>query len=647
MTSARRSAAKAKRNSGRNSNHPWITVAICAFLVAIVWLVFGQTLRHDFVNYDDDVYVYDNPRVMNGITASGLESAFTRSHGYNWHPLTTISHMLDCQIYGAKAGGHHFTNVALHSIAVLLLFLVFRQMTGTLWRSAFVAALFAIHPLHVESVAWIAERKDVLSAVFFMLTLGAYARYARKPTTMRYVTMSVLFACGLMSKPMLVTLPFVLLLLDYWPLGRFNVPATSDRNTKRTSWWYRQPIVTRLILEKLPLFALAAASSITTILVQRHGITSFERLSLSLRISNALVSYITYIFQMIWPSHLAVFYPYPAGSLSTWVSALAIAVLAVITLAAWFLRKACPYFITGWFWYLGMLVPVIGLFQVGLQGHADRYSYLPHIGLYVVVTWAFSDLTARWSHRSAISGVIAAAVIIVLSFSAWKQTSYWKDSETLWTRALAVTSRNDIAHHELGVALSQRGQLQEAIANFRDAIAIRPNNAKAHASLATALMKEGNADEAFSHWQESLRLEPGNVNARDNLGVALALQGRAHEAVAQWEQSLKYDSDDGSAQNKLAWVLATAPDPALRDGERAVRLAERVLQISGQRKAVVFQTLAAAYAETGRFSAAIDTARRGLQLATEQNNAGLVDDLKKNISLFESNVPVRDDTLRN
>ncbi len=238
-------------------------------------------------------------------------------------------------------------------------------------------------------------------------------------------------------------------------------------------------------------------------------------------------------------------------------------------------------------------------------------------------------------------------MIIALSFSAWKQTSFWKDSETLWTHALAVTSRNDIAHHELGVALSQRGQLQEAIGNFRDAIEIRPNNAKAHASLATALMKEGNADEAFSHWQESLRLEPGNVNARDNLGVALALQGRTREAVAQWEQSLKYDSDDGSAQNKLAWVLATAPDPALRDGERAVRLAERVLQISGQRKAVVFQTLAAAYAETGRFSAAIDTAKRGLQLATEQNNAGLVDDLKKNISLFESNVPVRDDTLRN
>jgi cytochrome c-type biogenesis protein CcmH/NrfG len=629
----------------RISNHSWITVSICIFLLAIVWLVFGQTLGHDFINYDDDVYVYDNPRVMSGITAQGLKSAFTRSHGYNWHPLTTVSHMLDCQIYGAKAGGHHFTNVALHSIAVLLLFLVLRQMTGALWRSAFVAALFAIHPLHVESVAWIAERKDVLSAVFFMLSLGAYARYVRKPTVMHYVTMSILFACGLMSKPMLVTLPFVFLLLDYWPLGRFNVSAASAKTAKGVSWWDRQSNPARLVLEKLPLFALAAASSIVTILIQRHGVTSFERLPLSLRIYNASVSEITYIRQMIWPWPLAPFYPYPLGSLSIWVSTFAIAALAVITCDAWVLRKKHPYFITGWFWYLGMLVPVIGLFQVGLQGHADRYSYLPHIGLYVLVTWAFSSLAARWPHRFAISGVTAAAVIIALGFSAWKQTSHWKNSETLWTHTLAVTSRNDIAHHNLGEIFSQRGELQEAVANFREAIEIRPENAKAHASLATALMREGNTNEAFLHWQESLRLEPGNVNARDNLGVALALQGRTREAMAQWEQSLKYDGDDGSAQNKLAWVLATAPDPSLRDGDRAVQLAERVLQLSGYKKAVVFQTLAAAYAETGRFSAAIDTAKRGLQLATEQKNFTLVDDLKQNIILFETSVPVRDKSL--
>ena len=625
---------------------------ICVFLAVITWLVFGQTLGHDFVNYDDDVYVYENPRVMSGITAQGLKWAFTRGHGYNWHPLTTISHMLDCQIYGVKAAGHHFTNVALHSVAVLLLFLVLRQMTGgpgrtgNIWRNAFVAALFAIHPLHVESVAWIAERKDILSAVFFMLTLGAYAHYVRKATVIRYVTMSILFACGLMSKPMLVTLPFVLLLLDYWPLGRFTVRAATTNTAKPPSWWDRQSILPRLILEKLPLFALAAVSSIVTILIQRHGITPFERLPLPLRIYNASVSGITYIRQMIWPWRLAPFYPYPSGRLSILVPVFAIAVLVFVTYQAWALRKQHPYFITGWFWYLAMLLPVIGIFQVGLQAHADRYTYLPHIGLYLLLTWTFVDLTARWHYRFAISGVAATVVIIALSLSAWRQTSHWKNSEALWTHTLAVTSRNDIAHHSLGVIFLERGKLDQAIANLREALEIRGDNAKAHAGLAIALMQNGNASEAFLHWQKSLQLEPGNVFARDNLGVALAQQGRTREAVAQWQESLKYEPDDESAQNKLAWVLATAPDPSLRDGARAVQLAERVLQLSGYGKAVVFRTLAAAYAETGRFRAAIEIAKRGLQLATEQKDSALADELRKNISLFENNVPLRDGSLR-
>jgi protein O-mannosyl-transferase len=628
-------------------DHGWTRASICIVLVAIVWLVFGQTLGHDFINYDDDVYVYDNPRVMTGITALGLKWAFTRTHGYNWHPLTTISHMLDCQIYGAKAGVHHFTNVALHTLAVLLLFLVLQQMTGALWRSAFVAALFAIHPLHVESVAWIAERKDVLSAVFFMLTLGAYARYVRKPTFGRYMIMSILFACGLMSKPMLVTLPFVLLLLDYWPLNRSTGLAPTTKTAKSASWWDRQSILPRLILEKLPLFALAAVSSVVTILIQRHGITSFERLPLPLRIYNASLSGITYIRQMVWPSRLALFYPYPSGRLSILTPAFAIAVLAFITYRAWALRRRYPYFITGWFWYLGMLVPVSGLFQVGLQSQADRYCYLPHIGLYLLLTWAFVDVAARWSYRFVISALTAAAVIIALSFSAWKQTSHWKNSEALWAHTLAVTSRNDVAHHDLGEFFLQGGKLDEAIANFREAIEIRPENAKAHASLATALFRQGNASEAFLHWQKSLQLQPGNVNARDNLGVALARQGRTREAMAQWQESLKYDRDDGSAQNKLAWVLATAPDPSLRDGVRAVQLAERVLQLSSHRKAVVFQTLAAAYAETGRFPLAIEVAKRGLQLATEQKDFALADELRQNISVLETNVPIRDSTLEN
>jgi protein O-mannosyl-transferase len=615
----------------------WWFAFVCIFLMAIVWFVFGQTLGHDFINYDDDAYVYDSPRVLNGITAPGVKWAFTHSHAYNWHPLTTISHMFDCQLYGSKPAGHHFTSVALHGVAVLLLFFVLGQMTGgpsrtgNIWRSGFVAALFAIHPLHVESVAWIAERKDVLSAVFFMLTLGAYAHYARKPTITRYATMAILFACGLMSKPMLVTLPLVLLLIDYWPLGRFAGAATTTRT---------------LVLEKVPLFALAAASSIITILIQQHGITPLDRLPFTLRVYNASLSGLTYIGQMIWPARLAPFYPYPSGHLSIWIPVFAIAVLAFVSYKAWALRNKYPYFFTGWFWYVVMLLPVIGILQVGLQAHADRYTYLPHIGLYLVGTWAFADLTAQLKYRFAISGTVAVAMIIALTFAAWKQTSHWKNSETLWTHSLAVTSRNDIAHHDLGRVYLNAGKLDEAVANFRAAIEIRPDNAKAHASLATALMGKGNPNEAFLQWQKSLQLQPGNVNARDNLGVALAREGRIHEAMAQWQQSLRYEPNDGSAQNKIAWVLATALDPSLRDGPRAVQLARRVLELSGGRKPAVFQTLAAAYAETGQFSAAIEMAKRGLQLATEQKNFALAEELHKNIALFEMKIPIRDTSLR-
>ena len=350
-------------------------VFVCIFIAAITWLVFGETLRNNFVNYDDETYVYGKPIITSGITATGLAWAFTHSHARNWHPLTTISHMLDCQVFGIKAGGHHFNNVLLHSIAAILLFLVLEQMTGAIWRSGFVAAVFAIHPLRVESVAWIAERKDVLSAVFFMLTLTAYLRYVRKQTLGRYAVVAVLFACGLMSKPMLVTVPFVLLLLDYWPLQRLI-----DFRTLR-----------KLILEKIPLLALSAASCVATILAQGGPSGEMEPFPLTWRINNALISYLTYVWQMFWPARLAVFYPHPENRLPLWEIIVAIVFVLGISGAAIALRRTRPYFIVGWFWYLGMLVPVIGVLQIGMQGHADRYTYLPQIGLYLLVTWTVGD----------------------------------------------------------------------------------------------------------------------------------------------------------------------------------------------------------------------------------------------------------------
>src|SRR6266581_139950 len=421
----------------------WLTIGVCIALASLTWAVFGQTLRHDFVNYDDPRYVYQNTRITSGLSIAGIGWAFAHIHSENWHPLTTISHMLDCQLYGLKAGWHHFSNVLLHAIASILLFFALQRMTGAFWRSAFVAAVFAIHPLRIESVAWIAERKDVLSGVFFMLTLLAYLYYERLPRTGRYLLVVFVFACGLMSKPMLVTLPFVLLLLDYWPLDRIKGQ------------------VSKRVLEKIPLIALSAISSVATLVAQKGAVGYTEELPVLERINNALVSYVLYIWQMLWPVNLAVFYPHPENRLPLWQISLSLLLLLCITAVAIALRKQRPYLITGWLWYLGALVPVIGLVQVGWQGRADRYTYLPQIGLYIAVTWALTDLTTSWRHQRTILGVAALLTIGLLSWGACVQTWYWRDSETLFKHTLAVTTKNDVAENNLGIVFLQKGQLAE------------------------------------------------------------------------------------------------------------------------------------------------------------------------------------------
>jgi hypothetical protein len=390
----------------------------------LTWIVFGQTLRYDFVYYDDPSYVYENPKITGGLNVASIVWAFTHIHSLNWHPLTTITHMLDCQLYGLRAGGHHFTNVLLHTIGVVLLFIVLQQMTGALWRSAFVAAVFAIHPLHVESVAWVSERKDVLSGVFFMLTLLAYVHYARAPSIWRYLTMVFVFGLGLMSKAMLVTLPFVLLLLDYWPLGRIE----NGRSPVR-----RQLV--RLVFEKILLMELSVVSSVVTFLAQRVATTSIgeQYPPILSQINYNLVSYVFYVWQMFWPVNLQRIYD-QLENRPLWEGTLAATVLVGITIAATILRKNAPYLIMGWLWYLGMLVPVTGLGLGGLA-HADRYTYLPQIGLYVAGTWAVVDLTASWRCQRIVLGAAALLVIGVLSWKAWIQTSYWRDTETLFHHA--------------------------------------------------------------------------------------------------------------------------------------------------------------------------------------------------------------------
>jgi protein O-mannosyl-transferase len=603
------------------------SAGICICLTVLTWIVFGQTLWHDFINYDDPRYVYENTKIISGLSLGGIAWAFTHIHSMNWHPLTTISHMLDCQLYGLRSGWHHFTNILLHTIAVVLLFLALTKMTGAFWRSGFAAAVFAIHPLRVESVAWIAERKDVLSGVFFMLTLLAYVHYTRLPSVRRYLVVVFVLACGLTSKPMLVTVPFVLLLLDYWPLDRI-----------KGQFWTR-------VLEKLPLVVLSAISSIATLVAQKGAVGWTEELPIFERINNAVVSYVLYIWQMFWPARLAVFYPHPENSLALWEIISCVLLLICITAIAIALRKPRPYLITGWLWYLGMLVPVIGLVQVGWQGRADRYTYLPQIGLYIAVTWAVADLTASWRRKRIILSVAGLLIVVVLSLCALVQTSYWRDSETLFKHALAVTRNNDVAENNLGIVFLRQGKLDEAVSLLQAAVALRPDNSPAHENLAKALLQKGEVADALIHYQKLLELQPDNIEVHNIVGTVLIQQHRIRDGVEEWQKVLAIQPDNGNAMSNVAWVFATAPDDSLRNGVKAVELAQEAVRISGRRIPLLFRTLAAAYAETGEFSKAIQTAQEGAELANNQGNPGLATELQGNISLYQQQRPLRDPSL--
>ncbi len=436
------------RASSRTPVAVWIA---CFVLAALTFAVFGRTIGYEFVDYDVNLNVFENANVSAGLTLHGLARAFTHGSDANWDPLTTISHMVDCQLYGLHAGGHHLTNVLLHTLSVILLFLVLRQMTGAFWRSALVAAVFAIHPLRVESVAWVSERKDTLSGVFFMLTLGAYVAYARRPGWGRYLLVALFFVLGLMSKAMLVTLPFVLLLLDWWPLERFK-PARPG--AAGSGWWLNQfPAPGRLILEKLPLLALSLGSCVVAAVAQSHAqaVESLEKYPFFPRLANALNSVFVYVVQMFRPAGLAVFYPYPTHRLPLGdLSLLTLALLAV-SFGAFWCRRPRPYVLVGWLWYLGMLAPVIGLVQLGAQAHADRYTYLPQIGLYVALVWlAESALLPQWIHRR--TAFVGAAVLIVtcLSVASARQAACWHDTKALWQRA-----RLHLGQHPCGVQSGQ------------------------------------------------------------------------------------------------------------------------------------------------------------------------------------------------
>ena len=580
------------------------SILICVVLTLLVCAVFGRVAGHDFINFDDDVYVTDNEFVQKGLDSGNAVWAFSTFYASNWHPLTWLSHMLDCELFGLRAGGHHVTNLVLHILNTLFLFIVLRLMTGAVWRSAFAAALFAVHPLHVESVAWVAERKDVLSTVFWMLTIAAYYRYAKRPGTQSWLLVFILLALGLLAKPMLVSLPVILLLLDFWPLRRISFNDLKIRSSGSG------PKLIRLVAEKLPLFLLAAASAVVTFFAQRHGgtVVSMGTYPLENRIANAVVSYALYLWKTLCPSRLAVFYPYKGYTLFSWQVILSVIILVAITVLVVRHRARFPYLVVGWFWYAVTLVPVIGLVQVGKQGMADRYTYIPLTGIFIIAVWGLADLIKK--RRSIKTTIISAAICMCIAFSAaaFKQVSYWRDSETLFRHALSVTSVNNVAHMNLGDVLLEKGELNEALGHYREVLSIAPENpevfynigivsalmgkaddaeksyteairfdpdlTRAYNNLGVLLSETGRYSEAAERFKAALEQDPGNVETLVNLGVALKGLGRIEEAVERYEEALRKNPDYTKAYNNLGVALVGLGrfDDAIRSYSRAIEL---------------------------------------------------------------------------
>ena len=536
---------------------------VCMLLIVLVAAVYTQTGRHEFLTYDDNVYVTNNSSVANGISGASVMWAFTSLEQCNWHPVTWLSHMADVQFYGMNPCGHHLTSVVIHTISSVLLLLLLFQITGALWQSSFVAALFALHPLHVESVAWVAERKDVLSAFFWFLTLLLYSEYAAKRKPGLYFLTLFSFILGLMSKPMLVTLPLVMLMLDYWPLDRF-------RNKEQCGGLCRLfgsgSTRRELVQEKIPFFACSLVSSVITMIAQHSGgaIKSVDAIPFVFRIKNALITYVTYLGKTLWPHDLAVLYPISL-SIPLWQAIGSLLLLLLISVATVWTGRRRPYLPVGWFWFLVTLVPVIGLIQVGLQSMADRYTYIPSIGLFIMVAWGVPDLAKGLKHREGILVLLAGTVIVVSAVVSWHQLGYWKDDISLYRHTLQVTTGNYIIHYNMGTALANKGDIDAAIGEFREALRLNPNFSIAHSNLGLALATKGNLGAAIKEYQESIRLTPNYPDAHNSLGIALADTGNIDAAIQEFLEALRLNPNYSDAHDNLEIAL---DKKRIKDGAR-------------------------------------------------------------------------------
>jgi tetratricopeptide (TPR) repeat protein len=663
-----------------NNSHKYIfgrnrcDVLICLFLVFSTLAVYWQVTNHEFINYDDDFYITENYHVQAGLKISGLIWSFTSGTMVSnyWHPLTWLSHMLDFQLYGMNAGGHHMTSLLFHITNTLLLFFIFRRMTGNVWKSGCVAALFALHPLHVESVAWVAERKDVLSTFFWLLTMLAYSCYVEKPVLIRYFIVLLFFVLGLMSKPMLVTLPFVLLLMDYWPLGRIQLGQV----IKPENVIAQKASVFHLVGEKIPLFLLSAVASVAAYITQQKGdaLARMDLALLKIQTANALVSYVSYIRKMIWPSQLAVFYPHP-GTLPIWKSVgagLLLISLTVFFIVSW---RRFPYLSVGWFWFIGTLIPVIGLVKVGSFAMADRYTYIPLIGLFIIIAWLVPELVERRPHKKILLVVLATICLLTLTTLTWKQLRYWKNSTVLFDHTLNVTSENYLAHTKLGEVLLEHDKIAEAIRHYLEAVRIEPYFVQAHLNLGDAYAGLGNNEDAIYYYNEALKKKPNYAKAQNNLGNVMARKGNFKTAVYHYNEALKInpnyagayynlgkiDANQGKIEDailhyrkalilnpimtealyNLSWIFATHKNKKFRDDKEAIRLAEELCRITQNNQPLALDALAAAYAETGRYDDAVLTAKKGLKLSLLSGPKELVLGLKKRLRLYQEKRPYR------
>jgi tetratricopeptide (TPR) repeat protein len=640
-------------------SRPRLIALLLALVTLVVYLPVGT---HDFVNYDDTDYVTENSFVKSGLTWAGIQWAFTSFHAGNWHPVTWLSLMLDDELFGLNAGAFHFVNALFHAANVLLLFVLLLRLTNSLWPSAFIAALFAWHPLHVESVAWIAERKDVLSTFFALLTLLAYTKYVRENCHRSFWLALFFFALGLMSKPMLVTLPFVMLLLDFWPMQRFSGST-----------------VQRLFIEKIPFFALTAISCIVTFLAQRGvaAVAPLEKVPLSYRLENMLVAYPSYLLKTVWPAHLAVIYPLLKEISGIAVTAAA-AVLIFISAAAWLARKRSPYLLMGWLWFLGTLVPVIGLVQVGSAALADRYTYFPLIGIFIALAFGARDLAKRFQFPKMI---LPAASILILGaclFLTERQLSCWRDSESLFRHAIAVTKNNAIALMGLGAALHVQGRFDEALVYYHEANRLETGRYEIHSNMANILDEKGHPQEALAEYLEALWLEPkmpllhcavgetltelGRFDeALDELTNAAQLdpayapphfdmakvflkQGRDADAIEQFRAALRLDPDNSQILTCDAQVLAADENSEIRDGKTALILAIKANVITGGTQPFALDALGMACAETGDFTNAVEVVQREIELATAAKVKNL-EPLQQRLELYKNHQPWRESFL--